>query len=322
MESMLIICGPEDYLRDREQDKYIAGLAETAGNLPEIVKLTPEFTAGELGAQLEFSPLFAWQRLVVIKDPPWLTANYRKVKHYKQFEDLLLTYLQSPPPEQTLLINLKQLPKQNPLAKALQVRARIVSVDRPAPAALKQWLQQRMGQYDKQLAPVVLEQLAKSGQDMYYLDNFIRQLAVMDTGSTVQISDVQPFLDADIDTNIFKLLDALFARRLRPSWQAWQDLLATGAAEGYILFMIIRQLELLCRVKAASEEGMDAQGIAEFTGQKPYPVKKMLGQQKYFSWQELQELQKELLQVDLQLKSSAVDVRLLLEMVMFRLVGD
>ena len=68
---LMLIYGQERYLIDKEIERVRAGLGRNCGAEPEVVFIdADELTPEQLLEQLDFSPLFALERVIEGQNPP------------------------------------------------------------------------------------------------------------------------------------------------------------------------------------------------------------------------------------------------------------
>ncbi|MFA7077287.1 MAG: hypothetical protein WC147_02590, partial [Syntrophomonas sp.] len=97
--------GQESYLIDRKIKDIVTGVREAMGEEPEVVPVdADEMGALELGQTLEFSPLFALSRVVIIKNPGWLGKSGRKMRKTEESLQVLQDYLQHDNHGQVLIV--------------------------------------------------------------------------------------------------------------------------------------------------------------------------------------------------------------------------
>jgi DNA polymerase-3 subunit delta len=97
-------------------------------------------------------------------------------------------------------------------------------------------------------------------------------------------------------------------------------MLLSGEPRVKILFMIIRQYRLILRAKLLNDSGYSISTIIKKTGWHPYVAKKVLKQSKYFSEKELIYILNKLLEIDIELKTSAGTSEQILETSLLKLI--
>lgn len=314
-EALYFIWGEEDYLIDQQIREITVRVNGRAGDEVEIVQLDgEEMTPYELGEQLEFSPLFALYRVVVIKRPHWLGKGTKKRGGKGEaFVQVMNDYLDSLPAGQTLILCCDSCEKTNPLVKRLSQEAVIIHCGKMDNRKLEDWIKTQIEARACSTSPRAIKMMANSGQDMYYLLNLIEKLSLQVQGQTIQDRDIERELISREDIKVFKLTDALFKRDLKTSIQAFHQLLEQGEPPLVFLSVALRQFAHMAKVKAYHERGYDSRQIAELSGLKDFMVRKFMDAGRKFSEEDLEQCFRAFLETDAAIKSTSKDPQILIE---------
>jgi len=306
--------GPEDYLLDRKIDSIVESILQRTGEEPEVLWLdADELRPLELGQALEFSPLFALQRVMIIKKPIWLGKANRKSKKIEESLQVLEDYCQSKHEGQVLIItNLDHNPS-NSITKFLLKHAQVINMKSLSPKELEEWCQLELARRGMRMAPAAVSRLAASGQNMYYLLNLIEKLSLLDQGKEIRWTDLAQHLDSKQEISVFKLTDALLNRNTKASLAAFYQLQEQGSHHLLLLHMIIRQYVNLAKIKYYQEKGYPTGKIVEMAGQKEYAVRKLMEKTASFNHQEIRSIFGRLLATDTSFKSESKDPRIIME---------
>ncbi|MDD4801944.1 MAG: DNA polymerase III subunit delta [Syntrophomonas sp.] len=307
--------GEESYLIDQEIKKIIAGVSEQNGDEPEVVVVdADEIGAMELGQTLEFSPLFALSRVVIIKKPGWLGKASRKARKIEEYLQVLKDYFQHNNHGQVLILTYTEYNPSNPIVKYINSQAKVINLKRPGPAELEKWCKSEFSRRNMRVAPASLKQIANSGQDMYYIINLIDKLSlIFKPDMVIGVNDIDGQVDSKQEIKIFKLTDALLNRNLKASLAAFYQLQEQGEHHLLILHMITRQILSLGKIKLYQEMGYSSSKIAELTSQKSFVVNKIIEKTNRFSKEEIRILLEKLLEIDTSFKKESKDPRILME---------
>jgi DNA polymerase-3 subunit delta len=309
------IWGEENYLIDKEIQRIITGTAQEQGDEPEVVWVdADEMGAMELGQTLEFSPLFALGRVVIIKKPVWLGKTSRKVRKTEESLQVLQDYFSHENHGQVLILTSAEYNAANPVTKFLNQNAKVMNIKTPGASELEEWCKLEFKRRNMRLVPAAIKRIANSGQDMYYLENLIEKLSLIAKPDVVLgISEIEDQLDTKQAIKVFKLTDALLNRNLKTSLAALYQLQEQGEHHLLILHMITRQILSLGKVKLYQEMGYPSSKIAELTSQKDFVVKKIMEKSARFSREEIRILFEKLLETDISFKSEAKDPQIIME---------
>jgi DNA polymerase-3 subunit delta len=317
MEQLQKICylwGDEPYLIEKKIRDIIARIQAEDREEPEIIWLdSDEMSALELGETLQSSSLFSFKRVVIIKNPAWLGKNNRKAKKAEEIAHILEDYTASIPAGQILVICSAEYVAANPVAKVLTKHARTENVKALNPKDLSDWVRDRCKQRSLAIEPAAVNMLVTSGQDMYYLDNLIEKVALTVQNGSIKAGNLTDELDNRQETSIFKLTDALLNRNTAASLEAFQQLQEQGQPYLLMLHMITGQLVTLAKIKFWQEAGYSFSQISDMSKQKDFVIRKMQEKSSRFSVQDIQDLFKKLLDLDISMKSQSKDQRILME---------
>ncbi len=306
--------GEETYLIDQSVKQIVAQLQEENGEEPELIMVDgDEISSMELGETLQFSALFAFSRVVVIRNPSWLGKNTRKVKKAEEIVKVIQNYLAQNQLGQILILCSAEYNASNPVTKLLAKQAKIVEIKSLSPKALGDWIKDAFRQRGLKVEAAAINLLASSGQDMHYLENLIEKMSLMVKADTVRLNDLEIELDTRQEIKVFKLTDALLSRNLAASLEAFAQLQEQGEPYLLMIYMISRQLLSLSKVKFCQEAGHSINQIAEITAQKDFVVRKMMEKSTRFAANDIRILFQKLLDIDVSFKSESKDQRILME---------
>jgi DNA polymerase-3 subunit delta len=310
-----LLWGEEEYIIDQEIDSIIEQLKTESGEEPERISLdADELSTSELMQSLDFSPLFASRRVVVVKKPFWLAKSNRKTRKMEEAWQVIKDYLNQTWAGQTLILTFPEHNSSNPLVKLLDKKAQVIPCKKPDSKSLAAWITKEFRQYQREANPSAINLLVKSGQNMYYLKNTIAKVCLMVDNRTINEVDVANQLDLRNEINIFKLTDALLSRNLPLSLKAYKQLLSQGQPPVLLLNMMVRQFATMAKIKGYLERGLSKEQIEEITGQKEFFVRKMIEKSRNFSRIELRQLFTAFLETDNGFKTSGKDQRILIEL--------
>lgn len=308
------IWGEESFLIDQKIKEIHSKMQEESGEAVELIYLDgDELNPPRLLEELEFSPLFSLQRMVVIKQPSWLGRSGRKLSRNQEILKVLQGYWQRENPGQTLVITAAEHKSSNALVKLLDKQTTVIECKSASPQYLANWIKEEFNSRGYKINTAGLGLMVKSGQDMYYLYNLIEKLCLISEGKTINPKDIEEQISSRDEIKVFKLTDALLDRNLKASFQAFYQLLEQGEHPVFILFMIVRQFTSLGKVKYYQENQTDIKEITRLTGMRDFAVKKMLGQTRNFTWDEIQYLFKQFLDADIRFKSTGQNDKAIME---------
>lgn len=195
-------------------------------------------------------PFLAERRMVIAKD---MIANSKKDTDWVDNLDKV--------PTSTILILWETLePKElekKPLFKKLQKISEVHFYPFPKleGSELSKWASQRVISYNATIAPEALRALVtRAGEDLWQLDGEIQKLVAYVDGQQITKDIVDKMVKASFDSNIFALMDAVSGHQAAQVLKLLEDERASGAADGYIFSMLLRQIRILLGVRLCMDE--------------------------------------------------------------------
>jgi len=160
--------------------------------------------------------------------------------------------------------------------------------------------------------PATQQLITTVGNDLWQLDQEINKLVAHNCKEEITINDVNELTIANIDNNIFTLIDAVGNRQQKLALKLINDQLNEGLEPMVLLNLLIRHIRLLTMIKDNGESTSDA--LARELGQHPFVVKKALAQSRSYTLSQLKKLYQKLLEIEMKLKSSTTDPGLLFDL--------
>ena len=184
--------------------------------------------------------------------------------------------------------------------------------------SLNKWVAEEIIKRKGKIAAEALELLiVLVGNDLWQLVNEIEKLVNYKDGKVITKEDVSQFVKARYDTDIFRLSDALAERRLKTALKLIHDQIESGENELYLLTMLTRQFRILLMVKDVSREESNHFVVASRLGLHPFVCQKALSQVKNFSLTELKNIYQKLLEIDIKIKTSQAEPKVLFDLFIF-----
>lgn len=183
------------------------------------------------------------------------------------------------------------------------------------PAELAAWLRKRVREQQTAIsAPAVNRLAAGADRDLWRLNNELNKLICYKTGGVIGLVDVELLVKDKVSANIFALLDAMARKDSRTAVQLLYRHLAQGDDEFYLFTMLIYQMRNLLKLKDLIERKTAFGSLAKRTGLHPFVVKKTVPQLNNFSLEQLKNIYRRLLEIDVGLKTGRMEPRLALSL--------
>lgn len=306
--------GTEEYLLDRWMEGLLADCAAEDGEPPEVIRADAEETSpAELRDILGESSLFSLRRMIVIKEPRWLKGSGgKRSKTPGEYETVIGQYLESNPDLTHLIIRSAAAPPAGPLQELVKKYGSVTEIPAYDGKKLSDWLKRCFADRGLEAGSAVIDAMAGSGRDMYYLMSEMDRLTLCLPGAVIRREDLSG-LDPELpETNVFKLTDALLRKNTAEAMNGLNLLIIKGQPAVLIVHMIAREFATMGKIRTLYIQGMTRQEIADHLKQKPFRVDKMLSA-RFTTLEDITRVFGLLAETDRGLKSTSSDDRLLLE---------
>ncbi|MEA3453120.1 MAG: DNA polymerase III subunit delta [Patescibacteria group bacterium] len=201
------------------------------------------------------------------------------------------------------------------LLKFFKNQAKVYKFDPLKPAALKDWAKKEIFDFGTKIESSALTLLVNStGGDLWRMSAEIKKLiAYTEADKIINKKDVELLVKPEIESAIFKTIDAIAAKNKKAALDLLYKHLEKGDSPFYILTMINFQFRNLLLVKDL--EPMSLPEItAELKPMHPFVVKKSLWLAEKFTMKELEKIYIKLFQIDLAVKTGKIKPEMALEL--------
>lgn len=270
----------------------------------------------------ETLPFLGEKRVVILKNPHFLTSEKKKEKIEHRIEKLE-EYLKSPAPYTILIIvaPYEKLDERKKITKAVKKMTEAVEMNGFSEHETKKWM--------KELADANAIALQDSARDRLYLLTAGNLMAISQEikklstyageGGMITEDIVSSLVSRTLEQNIFELIEKVIRKDRTRAMQIFYDLLKANEEPIKILSLLINQFRLILQVKELSVLGYGQQQIAGNLKVHPFRVKLAMQQAQLFQTQELTSIMNQLGDADYDMKTGKMDKRLAVELFLLRL---
>ncbi|MBU8787706.1 MULTISPECIES: DNA polymerase III subunit delta [Bacillus] len=271
----------------------------------------------------ETFPFMGERRLVVAKNPTFLTAEKKKDKPEHNLE-ALEAYIAQPAPYSVfvLLAPYEKLDERKKLTKLLKKHADMVEakeLNGPETADFIKGLAKSEGkQIDsgaaEELVILCNASLSAIAQEVKKLSTYIGDR------DEILLDDVRKLVARGLEQNIFELINKVVNRRRTEALQIFYDLLKQNEEPIKMMALIANQFRLILQTKYFSQQGYGQKQIASNLKVHPFRIKLAIDQARLFSETELKSIMEQLAVMDYEIKTGKKDKQLLLELFLLKLL--
>ncbi len=251
-------------------------------------------------------PFMSDRRLVVLKDVDRMSAAE---------QSLLADYAKDPAPFTCLVLTAKKINRGSRLYKAVSALNGVAEYSAPKrneyPAEVSRMFAAHGKRAGLDAARVLVEAV---GLDLRRIDSEIDKVVsyVGDAG-TVTASDVAAVVSEGAPVSVFAFLDALGARDASGAIRLLSRLLDGGESVHGVLAMSVRHVRALLGARALTDRQVRPSEMAPALGMAPWQVGKVVAQAENFTPAELSVALRAAAAVETEMKSGAVEGRIVLE---------
>jgi len=273
----------------------------------------------------ETLPFMGERRVVVIKNPGFLTSEKKKEKVEHRIEKLE-QYIHSPAPYSVVVFvaPYEKLDERKKITKLLKKQATVLEMKSLSDADTIKWMENVAHEAHVELEKNAIQQLLiLTAGDLMVIHQELQKLSMfVGEGGLVTVDTVNLLVARTLEQNIFDLIDHVIHKRSKNALRIFYDLLKNNEEPIKILSLLVNQFRLILQVKELSTVGYGQQQIASTVKVHPFRVKLALQQARLFQTEELAMILMELAEADYEMKTGKKDKQLLLELFLLKLFNQ
>lgn len=290
----MTLTGSNSFTLQHALNEYVHSFVEQHGNLALERVDCQEASFEQIQQALTGLPFLASKKMVVLRTP----------SVQKKFIEAAEQLLESMPESTELILLEPKLDKRLSYYKLLKKNTDFHEFNELDQAGLAQWLVQtakdQNGELSLQNARYLVERV---GANQQVLASELEKLLLYDPKITRQTIDL--LTEPLPQSSIFQLLETAFSGQPKKTMQLYAEQRAQKVEPQQIIAMLAWQLHGLAIIQAAGDRSVET--IAKEAKLNPFVVRKSQGIARKVSHQELRQLIHDLLRIDTQTKTSAVD---------------
>ncbi|MRX71329.1 DNA polymerase III subunit delta [Bacillus lacus] len=308
-------------------------LQETVQKLTEVV-LSPEdrdfnlsvydMEESPVDAALEDAetiPFMGDKKIVLVKNPYFLTAEKGKEKVNHNIEKLE-AYIKEPPPYTVLVFfaPYEKLDERRKITKLIKKESAVIEANSLSDRELFSWARELLESTGKTASGQAVEKLLQLTQgNLMILHQEILKLTTF-AAQEEEITEnmVNLLVARSLEQNIFDLIDHTVHKRTEKALQIFYDLLKNNEEPLKILHLLTSQFRLVFQVKQLGQSGYGQNQIAGALKVHPFRVKLASEQTKHFTAEQLNAILHDLAEADYEIKTGKKEKRLALELFLLK----
>lgn len=296
LSSLYLIHGEEVFYVEKALNSIKEKAKETGR---ELVSLNgDECEAGEILNAAGSGALFGGKSLIIVKNVLDIKAREK--------ERLLKYFPNWPKGNVTVFTGMGKADRREKFYASFKNYGEEAVFNHPDARECPVWLKERAKSLGFNISGDAVKFLAdSSGKDLQILDNELNKIITyMGEKRSIALADVEAVLGRNPIHTIFNLTDALGAKNIKSALTYLNQLLGEDNHPLMIHTMITRQIRTIAELKSLLNQGVPSGEAVKRMGLAPFLQKNLLDQAANFSADQLEAAFKNLLQIDILLKSS------------------
>lgn len=305
-----LLYGDEDYLKLQYKNKLLRALV-TEGDTMNFSRFEgKEAQVPALIDLAETMPFFAEHRVILVEDSGF----------FKNAAPQLAEYLPDMPETTCMIFIEKEVDKRSKTYKSLKDIGRMVEFKTPDEKMLTRWVLTVLQKNGKKLTqPTMQLFLEKAGNSMGNIDRELEKLiCYVGDREIIQMDDVEEICTSQTENRIFDMIHMMAEKRQKEALELYYDLLALKEPPMRILFLLVRQFNILLQVKTMVAAGMEQNQIADRAGLRSFTIRRYRSEAGHFSVQKLKEALRDCARAEEDVKTGRLDDRLSVELILVK----
>lgn len=305
-----LLYGDEDYLKLQYKNKLLRALV-TEGDTMNFSRFEgKEAQVPALIDLAETMPFFAEHRVILVEDSGF----------FKNAAPQLAEYLPDMPETTCMIFIEKEVDKRSKTYKSLKDIGRMVEFKTPDEKMLTRWVLTVLQKNGKKLTqPTMQLFLEKAGNSMGNIDRELEKLiCYVGDREIIQMDDVEEICTGQTENRIFDMIHMMAEKRQKEALELYYDLLALKEPPMRILFLLVRQFNILLQVKTMVAAGMEQNQIADRAGIRSFTIRRYRSEAGHFSVQKLKEALRDCARAEEDVKTGRLDDRLSVELILVK----
>ena len=283
----------------------------------------------------ETLPFMSKKKIVLVKDLPLFKSKKEAGEDLGEWsepksKELLIKYIESLGDYLCLIFveKLTSIRKTNPLYKAISKVGDVVEFKKLRGKDLDDWIQDSFKKYNKKIPKSNINYFtqqssyfnSKQEKTLYDLENEIMKISnYLSNEKEVTKENIDSLMAKPLEMNVFNLLNSISQKNGENAIKLFNEMYISGEPVLFILHMIVRQLRNMLNIKALKAKGYTEGQINDKIGLSKYEYRKVLNQSNNFTIPQLERSLIHCLETDKSIKTSSIDDRLALEILITNL---
>jgi DNA polymerase III subunit delta len=320
LQNVYLFYGAEDYLIKYYIDSITKIILNNENSELNYISFDGKTDVNSIIANCETLPMFSDKKLVIAKNSGLFKSKKGDAtdnsSDKKSIKDKLSEYVENMPSYTCLILVETEIDKRLKLVNAIKKYGLIVELDFQKPVDLVKWVIKVFRSYNISIEQMPASYLVENSEySMTELLNEIEKIVnFVGDKDQISINDIESVCNKSIKSRIFDLTDAVSGGNISKAFILLNDMAALKEPMQKVLFMIIRQIRMLYRIKLLKQKGMREDLVSKQLGLTPFVASKVMSISRNLDISVLEKAMYYSLELDESIKTGRITDRIAIEL--------
>lgn len=316
MKNIYLFYGNEELMIKNKIDKLVSSITDNQYN---INVYDMQINNVSMAVQdLLTPPFLADNKVVIIKNPLFLTKSKSEIEHKTE---MLMNYLDNSEETSYLIIDASglKIDESNAIFKKLKQKGEVSETKELSQIEMKGWLKRRFAINNKEISDeAVTLFFDRIGWNLLIANNeFEKVLNYIGSRNQIIVNDIEKVVTKELETDVFKLTNALQNNNKKEIIFLYQDLIKYGNDPVKLLGLVSKTIKDTYNVNLMLEKGYKQIDIANTLGVSTGRAYYIIKSARSFKNNILEQLLLKLHDLDFKIKTGKIDKNTGFEMFLF-----
>ncbi len=317
--NVYLFTGAEEYLKKYYVNALVKLLLGEDNKELNLITFDGKVDPDAIISNCETMPMFSDKKLVIVRNTGFFKAKKGEgeaAEGKKGTKDKLTDYLDNIPDYTCLIFVEGEIDKRLKLVNTIKKVGLMVEMDYQKPTDLVKWVikvcKSNHKDIDQMSASYIVENSEYSMTELLNeIDKVVNYVGVK---KDISMKDVELVCNKTIKSRIFDLTDAVSEGNNSKALSLLNDMVALKEPMQKVLFMIIRQIRLIYRMKLLKKQGMREEAAAKQMGLTPFVATKVMSVSRNMDIGTLEKAMYYSLELDEAIKTGRITDRIAIEL--------
>lgn len=315
-KNVYLLYGSESYLKKQFKKDFRCNVVDKEDTLNYSYFEGNNINFVEVLELAETLPFFAERRLIIIEESKLFKPEKKDVGRLTQVGESFTAFFKTMPDSTCIVFIEEAIDKRGKVYKGAASKGYVTELKGLDEKDLLTWLYRMIKKDGKNIKEqTLLHFIHTVGTDMETLETEMEKLLCYAIDKDViEIEDVDVISSTQVVNKVFDMINAIAVKNQHKALSLYNDLRILKEAPMRILYLIVRQFNLLIQVKQLKKDGMDSKAIATQIKLHPFIVAGCIKQADRFEEKQLVEALRACIKAETDVKQGRVPDQLSIEL--------